>query len=53
LDGGCANGQLLESCTTTTGSTTSCYYTVGSQRFDCSSCADTTSCAQEANAACH
>jgi hypothetical protein len=53
LDAGCASGQLLESCSTTTGSTTSCYYKVGSQQFACSSCTDTTSCAQAANAACH
>jgi hypothetical protein len=52
LDGGCANGQLLESCTATTGSTTSCYYTVGSQQFDCKSCTDTTSCEEAASAAC-
>lgn len=53
LDGGtCTNGQLLESCSTTTGSTTSCYYKVGSQQFDCSSCTDTTRCEEAANAAC-
>jgi hypothetical protein len=54
LDGGtCTNGQLLSSCSTTTGGTTSCYYTVGTEHFACISCTDTTSCAQAANAACH
>jgi hypothetical protein len=53
LDGGCTSGQLLESCTVTAGGTTSCYYKVGSQQFECSSCTDTTSCAAAANAACH
>jgi hypothetical protein len=53
LDAGCTNGQLLSSCSTTTGGTTSCYYKVGSQQFECASCTDTTSCEQAANAACH
>jgi len=52
FDAGCTNGQLLSSCSTTTGSTASCYYTVGSQRFACNSCSDTTSCEDAANAVC-
>jgi hypothetical protein len=53
-DGGaCTNGQLLSYCTITIGSTTSCYYMIGSQQFACSSCTDTTSCGQAANTACY
>jgi hypothetical protein len=51
--GTCTNRQLLESCSVTAGGMTSCYYKVGSQQFECSSCTDTTSCAEAANAACH
>jgi hypothetical protein len=36
----------------TTGSTSTCYYAVGSQQFPCTSCTDITSCAQAAAAAC-
>jgi hypothetical protein len=31
----------------------SCYYMVGSQTYDCTSCTDTTSCTQAASAACN
>jgi len=39
---------MLQFCTN--GST--CYYTVGSETFNCNSCSDVTSCAQSAAAAC-
>ena len=53
LDAGvCANGQTVELCTTTAGSVTTCYYSIGFQQFACNSCSDTTGCAQAASAAC-
>ncbi len=49
----CANGQFLQSCTSLeNGACTSAYFTVGTQTFPCTSCTDTASCQQQANAAC-
>lgn len=51
--GACTDGQPSSYCSATTGGVTSCYYTVGSQQFACSSCSDTAGCAQAASAACY
>ena len=49
----CPGGQALQSCTdSVNGACTAAYYTVGTQRFNCASCTDTTACARQAQMAC-
>jgi hypothetical protein len=49
----CANGGSIQFCETGfSNMCTSAYYQVGSQTFPCTSCTDTTSCAQQAQDAC-